>query len=124
VLARSLTTTFESFSPREVDRYVAPLLRPHGVQGLLAFIDAVDLDAARDGWEIVRAAPPPSLVLWGSHDRVFNPSYGRRVAAELGDAGWVPIAGAGHLLPQERPERCAEELAGFVAEVATGSKVS
>jgi pimeloyl-ACP methyl ester carboxylesterase len=107
-----------------VDTYVAPLLRPHGVHGLLTFIDAVDLQAARSAWEIVCAKPPPSLVVWGSLDRVFNPSYGRRLVSELAGAAWVPVAGAGHLLPQERPERCAEELAGFVAEIAGGSKVS
>ncbi len=33
-------------------------------------------------------------------------------------AAWVPVAGAGHLLPEERPERVAEELVAFHAEIA------
>jgi len=31
----------------------------------------------------------------------------------------VPVSGAGHLLPAERPERVAEEIAGFLAEIPT-----
>jgi pimeloyl-ACP methyl ester carboxylesterase len=124
VLARSLTTTFDSFSPREVDAYLAPLVRPDGVRSLLAFVDAVDLEPTRAAWDIVRTQPPPSLVLWGTADHVFSPGYGRRLAADLPGSAWVPIAAAGHLLPHERPERCAEELAGFIAELAEESKVS
>jgi pimeloyl-ACP methyl ester carboxylesterase len=30
---------------------------------------------------------------------------------------WAPVAGAGHLLPAERPERVAEEVAGFLADL-------
>ena len=44
-------------------------------------------------------------------------AYGRRLADELPGAGWVPLAGRGHLLPEECPERIAEELAGFRAEL-------
>jgi hypothetical protein len=37
------------------------------------------------------------------------------------------VVGAGHLLPTERPERVAEEISGFLADLAsaaTGQKLA
>jgi pimeloyl-ACP methyl ester carboxylesterase len=111
VLARALRARL---APRELDAYLAPLLAPDGVRGLLRFVDSVDLAAVEGALRVVAADPPPALVLWGADDRLFSAAYGRRVAEAL-RAPCVAIPDAGHLLPQERPERVAEELAGFVA---------
>jgi len=82
--------------------------------GVAAFARAVDLAPVEASLRLVRAAPPPTLVLWGEADALHAPAYGRRVARLLG-ATWVPVADAGHLLPQERPERVAEEVAAWSA---------
>ncbi|GAC1323599.1 MAG: alpha/beta hydrolase [Mycobacteriales bacterium] len=122
VLARSLGATGTSpgrLEPRELAHYLAPLLSAAGGRGLLRLVRAVDMSAVEASWQLVRTAPPPVLVLWGEHDRLHSPAYGRRVVGELAGASWVPVAEAGHLLPQERPERVAEELAGFVAELTS-----
>ena len=71
--------------------------------------------------EVVAAAPPPTLVLWGGDDARLTPAYGARVAAIIPGATWVPVADAGHLLPVERPERVAEEIAGFLSELPAAS---
>jgi pimeloyl-ACP methyl ester carboxylesterase len=113
VLAAALGTRV---APRELDAYLAPLLGPDGVRGLLRFVDSVDVTAVESALRVLAADPPPALVLWGAEDRLFSAAYGRRVAAAL-RAPSVPVAGAGHLLPQECPQRVAEELAGFVAEL-------
>ncbi len=106
-------------SDHEVAAYLTPLLTPTGGAGLLAVARAIDLAGVEAAWELVRVAAPPTLVLWGMHDAVLSPAYGRRVAGDLPDrAAWVPVAGAGHLLPAERAERVSEELAAFLAEVA------
>lgn len=115
ILAQALGA--EASQPR-VDAYLEPLLAPGGGRGLADFAAAVDLDAAQAAWEIVRAAPPPSLIMWGTDDTVHNVSYGRRLADELPSAAWVPVTGAGHLLPEEQPQRVAEEIAGFMSELA------
>ena len=104
-----------------VDRHLAPLLCHDGARGLLALTRAVDMAAVEAAWRIVCAQPPPSLVLWGEDDTLHSTAYGRRLATELGSAAWVPIAGAGALLPQERPERVAEEIDGFVAELTAAA---
>lgn len=103
---------------RPLDRYVDELRRPGAARGLVHFATAVDPVAIESAWHIVRASPPPTLVMWGADDRVHNLTYGRRVAGEIPSAAWVPVAGAGHLLPEERPERVAEELVAFHAEIS------
>ncbi len=86
------------------------------VRGLVRAVRAVDPAAVEADWRLVTADPPPLLLLWGSDDRVLSASYGRRLAAEVPGAAWVPVAGGGHLLPEQCPERVAEEVAGFVGE--------
>ena len=103
---------------RPLDRYVEALRAPGAARGLVHFLTAVDPVATEAAWHIVRAAPPPTLVMWGAEDRVHNLSYGRRIAGEIPSAAWVPVAGAGHLLPEEHPARVAEELVAFHAEVS------
>lgn len=118
VLAAAVGRGSDALAERPLDRHVAALRAPGAARGLVHFATAVDMVAVEAAWNIVRAAPPPALVMWGAEDRVHSLSYGRRVAAELPSAAWVPVAGAGHLLPEERPERVAEELVAFHAEVA------
>jgi 2-hydroxymuconate-semialdehyde hydrolase len=101
----------------ELDAYLAPLLLPEGSGGLVDVIAGVDMAGVQEAWELVLAAPPRTLVLWGEDDPLYSVSYGRRIAAEVPGAAWVPVSGCGHLLPHERPERVAEELAAFVAEL-------
>lgn len=82
----------------------------------------VDLAGVEGAWRVVRSAPPPLLLLWGTADEALPAAYGRRVAGEVPQAAWVPVADAGHLLPTERPERVAEEVAAFASEVESGSE--
>jgi pimeloyl-ACP methyl ester carboxylesterase len=114
VVARALGARL---SDRELDRYLSPLRSPEGAAALLRLVRAVDLGPVERAWQQLRAAPPPTLVLWGEQDRLRSPAYGRRLAAELPGAIWSPVADAGHLLPAERPERVAEEVSGFLAEL-------
>jgi len=117
MLAQTVGRGSDAHDRRPLDRYVEALRAPGAARGLVHFLTAVDPVATEAAWHIVRAAPPPTLVMWGAEDRVHNMSYGRRVAGEIPSAAWVPVAGAGHLLPEERPERVAEELVAFHAEI-------
>lgn len=80
----------------------------------------VDLAGVEGAWGVVRSSPPPLLLLWGADDEALPAAYGRRVAGEVPQAAWVPVADAGHRLPAERPERVAEEVAAFASEVESG----
>jgi pimeloyl-ACP methyl ester carboxylesterase len=118
VLATLVGSGSDAADLRPLDRYVDQLRRPGAARGLVHFATAVDPVAIEAAWHVVRASPPPTLIMWGAEDRVHNIAYGRRVAGEIPSAAWVPVAGAGHLLPEERPERVAEELVAFHAEVS------
>ncbi|HEY3925943.1 MAG TPA: alpha/beta hydrolase [Acidothermaceae bacterium] len=118
VLATLVGSGSDAAGVRPLDRYVEELRKPGAARGLVHFATAVDPVAIEAAWHVVRASPPPTLIMWGADDRVHNITYGRRVAGEIPTAAWVPVAGAGHLLPEERPERVAEELVAFHAEIA------
>ncbi len=115
--ARVVAAALGPLPPVELRHYVAPLVAPGGARGLLRLVRSVDLSGTESAVKILGSGLPPTLVLWGTEDRVRSAAYGRRLADELPGAAFVPVSGGGHLLPQEWPERVAEELAGFVAEL-------
>jgi pimeloyl-ACP methyl ester carboxylesterase len=98
----------------DLDHYVEPLRRRAGAKAMLRVFRSADMQVLARSRELVGVSPPPALVLWGEQDRLLSLDYGRRVAAQFG-ATWVPVSGAGHLLARERPERVAEEIAGFLS---------
>lgn len=59
----------------------------------------------------------PVLVLVGEEDRLTPPSDSEAMVAALPNARFSRIAGAGHLVPLERPAAVAEQLVGFLEEV-------
>jgi pimeloyl-ACP methyl ester carboxylesterase len=101
----------------ELDRYLAALQSSEDTAAFLRLVRAVDLRPTERAWQQLCADPLPTLVLWGSEDALRSAAYGRRLVAEMPGAIWAPVTGAGHLLPAERPERVAEEVAGFLAEL-------
>ncbi|MCA1825209.1 MAG: alpha/beta fold hydrolase [Mycobacteriales bacterium] len=121
-LARGLRVA--PLTSRELDCYAAPLLSATGGRGLLRLLRAVDPQALEAAWRLVCADPPPALVLWAEEDVWESAAYGRRVADELTGAAWVPIADAGHFLPEDRPERVAEEIEAFLAEISTPARTT
>jgi pimeloyl-ACP methyl ester carboxylesterase len=114
-LARGLRAT--ELSARSAALYAAPLLSADGSRGLLSLIRAADPAAVEAAFDVVRLDPPPTLVLWADGDAWFSPAVGRRIAGDVPGASYVEVADAGHFLPEDRPERVAEELAGFLAEL-------
>jgi len=118
LIARAMHAECE---PAELRHYVNPLLGSEGGRGLLDFVNAIDLDAAALAWQEVRELAPPTLVLWGEDNHLLSPAYGRRLALDVPGAAWVPVSGGCQLLPQDRPERVAEEIAAFVAELTSAA---
>jgi len=114
------TEAAQTAQPDEVDAYLDVLHSPASTRGLRDVAAAVDMVGVEAAWDVLRAGPPPTLVLWGEEDTTYRLPYGRRVAGELGGTALVPVVGAGHQLPRQRPERVAEEIAGFAAELASG----
>lgn len=59
----------------------------------------------------------PTLVLWGQADGVVSAEYGREYARQIATACFRLIENAGHFPQIEQPEKTAEAILGFVAEL-------
>jgi pimeloyl-ACP methyl ester carboxylesterase len=57
----------------------------------------------------------PTLVGWGERDPFFTVAQGERAAAAIRGARFRLYVGAGHFLPEERPDELAADIAGLVA---------
>ena len=61
----------------------------------------------------------PALVGWGDRDPFFPVAIGRRTAELLPDARFRLYEGAGHFLPDERPNELSADVLALAALVAT-----
>jgi pimeloyl-ACP methyl ester carboxylesterase len=75
----------------------------------------VEQRALLDDLPTLTAPKVPSTVVVGSRDHVTSPEAGRRFAAEAG-ARLVEVAGAGHLLPMQRPQAVAAAIEAAAAD--------
>lgn len=57
----------------------------------------------------------PTLIVWGSRDRVLPPAEAERLRARIPGSRVVVLPGAGHLPQREQPEALARAVAEFVA---------
>jgi pimeloyl-ACP methyl ester carboxylesterase len=83
--------------------------------------------AARYGWSPymhnpklrarLRRIDVPTLVLWGSEDRIVRPDYGRAYCAEIPGATFELIEGAGHFPHIERPLEFSRHVLRFAEAV-------
>jgi pimeloyl-ACP methyl ester carboxylesterase len=56
----------------------------------------------------------PTLLLWGTHDRVLSEAYGRAYCDAIPGARFEPIERAGHFSHVEQPDAFAEKVFAFV----------
>ena len=89
--------------------------------GRIAFLSAarnIYLEApyGKDGfYGRLSQLEPPALFVWGSHDRVIPPAFGRHVARWLPSAEQIVLEGCGHVPQVERAEQTSELLEGLFA---------
>jgi pimeloyl-ACP methyl ester carboxylesterase len=55
----------------------------------------------------------PTLVLWGSTDRILSEAYGRAYCAAIPGARFEPIARAGHFPHLDQPDEFASKIVAF-----------
>lgn len=76
------------------------------------YLDAPD--GERGFWTRLRELQPPSLFVWGDHDRLVPAGFARHVAEALPDAPQVVLPDCGHVPQVELPERTNRMLRGLV----------
>ena len=71
-----------------------------------------------NAWRAAGALRPPTLVLWGSRDKLVDPALAPRLAAAIPDGRLLVLDGVGHVAMLEAPETTARAVLGMVEEVA------
>jgi pimeloyl-ACP methyl ester carboxylesterase len=67
-----------------------------------------------DVWQYVPRLRTPALVIRGEHTETFRPEAQERMERLLPEAEYRVIAGAGHLVPMERPEATGAVVEEFL----------
>ena len=70
-----------------------------------------------NAWRAARALGPPTLVLWGSRDKLVDPALAPRLAAAVPDSRLLILDGVGHVAMLEAPEPTARAVLGMVEEL-------
>jgi pimeloyl-ACP methyl ester carboxylesterase len=95
--------------------------------GRIAFLSAarnIYLEApyGRDGfYGRLSQLEPPALFVWGSHDRVIPPAFGRHVRRWLPSAEQVVLDRCGHVPQVERAEQTADLLEALFTRAGSAS---
>jgi pimeloyl-ACP methyl ester carboxylesterase len=72
-----------------------------------------------NAWRAARALRHPTLVLWGSRDRLVDPALAPRLADAVPDSRLMVLDGVGHVAMLEAPEPTARAVLGMVEGVRT-----
>ena len=79
---------------------------------------------AANAWRTARTLAPPTLVIWGSRDRLVDPALAPRLAAVVPDARLLVLEGVGHVAMLEAPEPTARAVLGMVEERTTSARTA
>jgi pimeloyl-ACP methyl ester carboxylesterase len=96
---------------QDVDQYYAPMTEPGAGRALRGVLREYGFDTLRGRFDSVAV---PTLVMWGSEDRLIAPAVGQAVVSELQRGAFVLVPGAGHALPEEAPEAFNRTLLAFL----------
>jgi pimeloyl-ACP methyl ester carboxylesterase len=113
---------FGSFVKRPIDEaaldsYALPALRDAGVRrDIRKFLTGLHKRYTLEAADRFRDFRKPALIAWSRQGKIFPREYGERLAADLPDARLEWIDDALFLSPEDRPDRVAELISGFVRE--------
>jgi len=113
-LATLLEMVSSGIDEQAVDEYWKAFSTPAGRRGMLELYRSFDLDELEPYQGRLGELGVPALVLWGEQDDYLPRDYASRFASEIPGAGLVLLKGARHFLFEDEPERCAEEVIGFL----------
>ena len=77
----------------------------------------------RSAWRDAARVTAPSLVIYGSHDRLVDPRLAGRAAHAFPDGRIVVLPRTGHVAHMEHPDRVAAEIGVLLAMAGAGTSV-
>ena len=102
------------FSAAEIDAYWRPFEEGRGRRATLDYYRSLDFEDLSPWDGKLAEIAAPTLILWGAEDPFAILRAGERFHRELSSSELVAIDGAGHFVWDEEPERCADEVLGFL----------
>ncbi len=94
-------------------------------EAMLGSVRAVVAEYTRAGpgslWRDAASVTAPTLVIYGSHDRLVDPSLAGRAARAFANCRVVVLPKTGHVAMMERPDLVAAEMREFIASAALGA---
>ena len=79
---------------------------------------------AANAWRAARALRPPTLVVWGSEDKLVDPALAPRLAAAVPDARLLVLDGIGHVAMLEAPEPTARAVLGMLEQQSAAAEAA
>ncbi len=108
----------DAFDAETIAAYWAPFEEGRGRRATLDFYRSMDFEKLAPWQDKLGALGVPTLLLWGEDDQFAPLSGAHRFEREIPGSRLVSIEGAGHFIFDERPGRCAREVAGFLLAAA------
>ena len=103
--------------------YLAPFLADRGVRrDALKVLRGISSRQTIEAAERLRSFDRPTLIAWAPEDRFFKLRFAERLASDIPNARLVRIEDSLTFVPEDQPERLAEEIAGFMAETKEGAR--
>jgi pimeloyl-ACP methyl ester carboxylesterase len=102
--------------PRDVDEYWAPTQFRAFPLAMRELLHAFDWEAMDE--RALARLRVPTLVMFGTRDRFVSPANAQRLAAVIPGGRCEVIAGAGHVIPEETPERVNGAVLRFLTASA------
>ncbi|KAB2347986.1 alpha/beta fold hydrolase [Actinomadura rudentiformis] len=102
------------FDPAQTREWIEPALTDAAVRSdAVRFLQALDPSELNDiSSRLARFGGPVRLV-WGTSDRSFTPSLGKRLARAFGDADFIEVPGARTFVPLDAPQALADQIAAI-----------
>jgi pimeloyl-ACP methyl ester carboxylesterase len=104
-------------SSRDVDEYWAPAQFRAFPLAMRELLHAFDWGAVSEA-DLARLGAP-TLVMFGTRDRFVSPLQAERLASAIPNGQCELIEGAGHVIPEEAPERVNAAVLRFLGAPAT-----
>ena len=101
-----------------LDGYARPLGLPGRFEHAVKIVKSWSADMEELDRGLSAIARIPTLILWGSKDRVVDPSSATFLARRLGNPEMAVIPGTGHMPYEEAPQEFCQIVIGFLARTA------
>ncbi len=115
MLKKALKAGFGSAPKDEIlDGLLAPYTTEVGKTSLIRNAAALNANLTTEITALLPRISSETLLLWGEDDTFQPAKFGKRLAVDIPQARWMPIAEAKHFVMIDAPERVARELQEFL----------